>query len=327
MKKWVTAVLALIVLTTIIVLLILPKGFTGKAIFTPPIPTECSDESIKSAWDSIFYKSSEAITIRSAALEKGYCNSFIAYSIAGKEMHILVGFTTRNESQRTIKFSAGHGSFNDLAINKIKAFDNLVPDEDYSLLALGSLTTANIDFRPSENNNSNQTFMAVFKMQPLGNWIADNKFPQREYFEDQESTEQRMIFNAGSVIKNYSLETAYVFAYVYEGDNCISDWNCTDWAPERCSSGEQQTRKCTDSNKCLAPNNAGETSRSCKNNGLSIWVWTSIVLGSLIIIAGIIIGIIAYKKRKGRTNKVPSPKQDSQKDSKNIASKLKSAFK
>lgn len=33
-------------------------------------------------------------------------------------------------------------------------------------------------------------------------------------------------------------------------NNCIEEWDCTDWTPEACGESGQQTRKCTDINDC-----------------------------------------------------------------------------
>jgi len=68
------------------------SGITGNVVFTPSIPTSCSDASIKSTWDSIFKENSTGITIlTNGTILNGQCKEYAAYKMRENATYLLHG--------------------------------------------------------------------------------------------------------------------------------------------------------------------------------------------------------------------------------------------
>ncbi len=83
------------------------------------------------------------------------------------------------------------------------------------------------------------------------------------------------------------------------GTACTPNWDCSDWDPEECISGETQTRTCSDLNSCGLTKPV-ET-LICDEGGSKFWIITI-----LLIVVGILflVGIIFFLK--GRSSGEPS---------------------
>jgi hypothetical protein len=315
MNKWVTLLLTAIIIGGALFLLVLPRDYTGRAVLVPPVPKDCSNESIKAVWSSIFRVSPNDLVTRTAiSQESKNCNSFIAYKIAGNELNILVGYIFENGTVKTMKYSAGHGNFADEAIENIKKINELDPEIDYSLLALGSLSTTHINPRPSFSTyDPSSIFINSFKIIPPSNWSQDPAFPVRDYFRIEEKTNDTTSINAGSIMMNYSLETAYIFEYI-PISSCLPHWSCTEWEPKDCYIGENQTRKCTDTSLCPMELNKPIESQACvsgKEKSFPMEYLAIIAAGIFALILAITL-IIVTANKKGDNKQKEQQKLDSQ---------------
>jgi len=90
------------------------------AIFTPTIPPTCSENDIKTVWDSIFRESSSGITIFTNTTQNGRCNGYLAYKIQGDKGDILVGLDAYRTISNTTEIIAFDGNFTQDYINIVK---------------------------------------------------------------------------------------------------------------------------------------------------------------------------------------------------------------
>ena len=94
-----TIILALIL---ILIVIILKPFFSYKenVLYSPTIPTNCSNENITTLWDSIFQESSAGISIISNTSETGKCNAFYATKTRENILFILTGKDFNEEVKR-----------------------------------------------------------------------------------------------------------------------------------------------------------------------------------------------------------------------------------
>lgn len=106
MKREVLIIFAIVL--TIILSLSVNSQLIGKAVFTPSLPSDCSDASIKAVWDSIFKENSSGITILTNTSQAGKCNAFLAYKIKNSNIYYVLGGKDVNNSK---DFWAVSGNF------------------------------------------------------------------------------------------------------------------------------------------------------------------------------------------------------------------------
>ena len=76
----------------VVVLLIIMAGILpASAIFTPTIPTDCSNQQISGVWDSIFKESSSGIIIASNTAVSGKCEGYMAIKNYSTMVYFLAG--------------------------------------------------------------------------------------------------------------------------------------------------------------------------------------------------------------------------------------------
>ena len=114
-------VLLLIILAVLVYLLILTNKkteLTGNVITTLTIPSDCSNESLKALWDSIFKESSDSIIIYPNISQAGEC-TFQAYKIKnGQEVYSLFGGILAPNS-KFISIQANYINFSDNYLNPL----------------------------------------------------------------------------------------------------------------------------------------------------------------------------------------------------------------
>jgi len=89
---------------------------------------------------------------------------------------------------------------------------------------------------------------------------------------------------------------------------CIPQWSCTEWYPEKCS-GDNQTRSCTDINKCNSNTGKPQETQNCSSSIKKYFLWATIILFSLLIGVVIYFLISKYFSRK-EVQKVESINSD-----------------
>jgi hypothetical protein len=99
--------------------------------------------------------------------------------------------------------------------------------------------------------------------------------------------------NTCSSTKNETRQCSLEINAIYTAqnqDNCTPVWNCTNWAPEKCAKGLNQTRTCTSLNDCT--NSPLPLQRECQEKKLNnLIIMISVILGIMILV---IVGLIAY---------------------------------
>lgn len=79
---------------------------------------------------------------------------------------------------------------------------------------------------------------------------------------------------------------------------CTPDWNCTEWLPEECPTNETQIRTCTDLNNCGVATGKPSETQSCTYGKNLMWLYITIVIVIILIIAGIVFAIFYFKGKK-----------------------------
>lgn len=84
---------------------------------------------------------------------------------------------------------------------------------------------------------------------------------------------------------------------------CVPDWDCTEWTPEKCPKSEERTRTCTDLNDCGTTKNRPSLKQSCERKNNLIWILIGVVGGIIIIF------IIIMIMKKEKNEMYPGPDQ------------------
>ncbi len=78
---------------------------------------------------------------------------------------------------------------------------------------------------------------------------------------------------------------------------CTPQWSCTEWFPEKCS-GKNQTRSCTDLNKCNLNTGKPNETQKCSSSFKKYFLWATIILFTLLICLVIYFLISKYLPKK-----------------------------
>lgn len=89
--------------------------------------------------------------------------------------------------------------------------------------------------------------------------------------------------------------------------SCTPNWTCAEWDPVDCSSGENQTRTCTDANNCNVQTNKPEEVQICEKKSYLSWIL--IGSGIVVIIAMIIIVVMLFFNKKPSSAQPPVQNQ------------------
>ena len=229
---------AIIVIALLLVLAIFlyahNKSLTGNVIYALPAPQNCSNESIRANWDSIFIESSSNIII-STNVSQGICRGFTAYKIKnGQEAYVLFG--------GTLDFSGlfGLGNVTSVEANYINFSRNYL-NQDQTLINITEITDpnnfhlTNITKRNITNADYAQSsFISSFRMIPE-NWqevgiinIYNNNDNQPSYsFTNVTSANNVSKSISGSIYKNYTINT-FIYAQITvttpQVQNCTQNW-------------------------------------------------------------------------------------------------------
>ena len=303
MKKEAVAYLTLSIILVLALIIIISYPFKielqfSPAEFSPPIPQNCSNESIKSLWDYVFNESSEGITIiKNESLNYtlldfmfsgniSRCLTFIAYKIKNNEELYLIrhfslplffldiSFFPAIKANATIEYL---NIIKNLTESNLTSETNFLSQnsERYPIIPLKYLKQEN---RTIENVKSSLEFAFnigsltdfssnISKEDPR--WLSiyyqnGTKNHSTTHFESMEIKEIELESSM-----NYTFDELLFAEFFYNVSLCKSNWTAKNTS---CSQNENYTIYYEDNNSCIFPNSpqlANET-RHCDydNNGL-----------------------------------------------------------
>jgi len=209
-------------------------NMTGKAVFSPAIPADCSDNSIKTVWDSIFNESSAGIIIASNTPVSGKCRGYIALKNFSNDLYLLSG----RDSNYT-EIIGVHGNFSSQIISNLinNISQNSLNWDDETSLMLTVLIILDAENRQSQIQNvpeANAKFSFIFKPDN-STWYL-------------EGISNAYLFNYSNVSAAVSInKNAEFFGYSRSNLICTPNWTAHNTT---CSSNDRKTQYFTDSNSC-----------------------------------------------------------------------------
>lgn len=226
LKIEILLIVAFLLVAIIILLVNINQSFTGRAVFTPTIPTDCSDTQIRAVWDSIYQESSSGITLFTNTSQAGKCNAYLAYKINGETLRLLQGSDVSLQILGvTINMTAilaSEGNFTQEYLSIIKnitsPLNNTYLDGSSSIIIPEEYSkTRNIDISQADSE-----FKSIFKTTP-STWMTNSTTVTSYYFIDNETLVSGSRGSIGRVIANY---TTNLFAYskLESSQSCISNW-------------------------------------------------------------------------------------------------------
>lgn len=248
----ITLISAIFVVTFVILILIFLKiNITGKVVYTPSIPSDCSDSQIKSLWDSIFYETSDGITIFTNTSQTGKCNVFSAYKINGNRAKMLLGMDIGNFLFVNMTLiMAIDGNFTQEYLSIIK---NMTSSQNNTLVNQNSSTLVPSAYLLPRNINSlveaDADFRNSFKANP-SNWIANisQTFTNYQSFENEtlgNETKSTIEILLANYTLNYLTFTKITINPI--SISCTPNWTAHNTS---CQPNERLTTYFTDSKNC-----------------------------------------------------------------------------
>jgi hypothetical protein len=216
-----------------------------------PIPSDCSDASIKAIWDAIFQEPSTGITILSIGngSDSGKCNEYLGYKINGETLHLLIGHdrTTIPQVKEENYIVGVKGDFLPPFLTTIQ---NLPSEE---------ITTVNLDPEVLLENSTqreiqtiaeaNLEFVTDFKSIPSV-WSEEFSVGVTFFtFVDSITTEPSINSSVGVIVGNYTVNqyTFEEWSYLNLSGECSPDWTATNTS---CYEDETYTVYYEDLNQC-----------------------------------------------------------------------------
>ncbi|MBM3234306.1 hypothetical protein FJZ19_04405 [Candidatus Pacearchaeota archaeon] len=230
------------------------SGITGRAVFSPPIPTSCSDASIKAVWDSIFQESSNGITILTNTSQAGVCNAFLAYKINGEKIKILQGQNIVNMPLILISINmtsiiAAEGNFTSEYLNMITGLTSPWSNTFLNGSLQSILPSSYLKTRTISSSQADTEFKSVYKISP-SSWSENSTGGIIKHsFLNNESNPPSVLIKAdiGEVSANYTINM-YAFSQITSSNlSCSPNWAQLNTS---CQSNERLTAYYLDSKSC-----------------------------------------------------------------------------
>jgi len=243
---WKIAVAPFILALILLALLSQNSGITGDAVFTPSIPSDCSDSEIKETWDSIFKESSSGITILSTGAIQGGCAEYAAFKNISKEMYILTG-DSNNEGFGFI--SGLYGNFSNIYINDV--IDSTTSTEVRLVADFGAENNASSRANISSETEASNIYSSIFNYTPPM-WTFYSQIgtpPKGPIYLSGNTTNE----TGGLTERSFSIWTNISLAGLfYEGTTliCVPFWNPVNAS---CTSEETMAVWYNDTNACQSP--------------------------------------------------------------------------
>jgi hypothetical protein len=254
-------ILALI-LTIILMIPISKKNISGNVILSPIIPSDCSNESIKALWDSIFLESSNNIQIYGNTTHTGRCDDVIAYKI-NSNGNLYVLFQDYYESVSTIETQLSVIKVNVTQITADRVRNLNFPVEKDLLTENTFMNSTN---RTLNFNQADTEIKSIFKIEP-STWKQEFSSPDTRYLfnytEIISTVKNRSVFSI--VIANQS--ASIINIREVEPLLCAPNWISHNTS---CNSSEILYTWYTDSNNCPNPAIPDNTSTICDYNNDSL---------------------------------------------------------
>lgn len=269
-RKEVIVTSIILALILLLIIIILKPFFTykGEVLFSPTIPTNCSDSNITTLWDSIIDESSSGITIISNTSDPTKCNAFYATKNIGNTLYILTGKDFNNEvkilalkANVTTDYNIAMTSVDSILSNEDKTIgilNNFDPDGNFTRRTSGiiNITQARTEFESSFNEES------------ISDLTESTFAGNRSYvFVNQTLTTTTDKETTGTIMINHTA-TWMLFTNITI-TSCTPNWTAQNTT---CTSGETQTIYYTDSNNCGVNTSRPENQTSlCDSNGNKIY--------------------------------------------------------
>ncbi len=176
------------------------KQYLGQAVVPPAIPTDCSEQSIRELWESVFIVDSDDLNITTNTSQSGRCNAFAAYKEHREELHIIIGMDMGNffmmDWTIVMAIHANITGSIDEFIEKASALNGTV--------AVDLLQGRNLEFDRSQAH-----YGSIFGVEQ-GNWSVNSTDEYVSYeFEEQAVSGNKTEMKIGIVVANYTMDAYY----------------------------------------------------------------------------------------------------------------------
>ena len=189
---------------------------TGKSVFTPSYTINCSNDSIKVTWDSVFKTSSDGIRIITNNTVNQYmCSPFLAYKINGNEAYVAYSGVVGSNPGSILAF---HGHFTPSAISAFESISSL-SNLDYFIDSVEDNSTIRVS--AINLSDANSTFQQIFE-EPSAAWQS-SEVEGEYYFTKTFGNATLDVSLTGSVDINYSFERLGTDEIRRSGD-CAPNW-------------------------------------------------------------------------------------------------------
>jgi len=247
--KLLITILIILVILLILVIISLNKNISGKVIFNPTIPTDCSNDSIKALWNSIFNEPSTDIIIFTNTSEPGKCSFITAYKIKNDEAFILSGVDMILFGNLTV-ITGIRGNFTEEYLNILRAISNASAEVYLNSSNNPIIQEKYIKPRTFNLAEANVSFKTSFKKTP-GNWIINNSDLNKVFYNYDEniteSSTNTIKINEDLSFANYSIDYVGYVKIITSIPSCTPNWQEQNTT---CNSSETILTYYTDSNYC-----------------------------------------------------------------------------
>jgi len=234
----------LIILILMLLTIILNKIIlSGNVVLITSIPADCSNESIKALWNSIFIETSTNIQIYANTTHTGRCDNITAYKLNGNTIYMMIGAYSQSELSLYNSMSVAKMNLTQEAADKIRTLS--LPSGISTLIDINmykNSTTRNLNLSQTDSE-----IRSIFKVEPTtwqditNLWGLTDTFYSFNYTEI--STKNRSVFSAVSGNHSYS----FITITEVEVPPCIP--NIIEHNTS-CNSSETKLSWYTDSNNC-----------------------------------------------------------------------------
>lgn len=266
LKFLIILLIVLIFLLLFVIMFFNKSIISGNTILSPQIPSDCSDISIKSLWDSIYLESSSNIHIYTNASTSGVCNNIIAYKINDNYLYYLKSSSSIANYKKTSSIIASFIEINPQILTSINQITNIINAESTLNTAL---SPSNETQRSLGINDVSSEITRIFKVEVSSfSKETDSTYSTSEL----KATYLEVLDNKNRTVsavsrQNYSL--SYLRTDEIELLPCTSNWVETNTT---CNSSEYITTYYNDSNLCPIPTDIPEVKkRNCDYNQDNIY--------------------------------------------------------
>lgn len=263
-KKKRTSAISLIILALVLASVFLVFNLKEKPLLSPQtfsVLQNCSNESIISVWNSVFYESPVNLRISANTTRSDICEKYFARKIRDSKFYLLRASNT-NFSDEGRLYNRSEIEAVVMEINNSEFLNSLINISDYNEFEGHFLNYPLASRNVNSVSEADNIFREYFKITPATWEYFGNGYKEYYTFEDEEMTSYEDRNIDGVVFINYSMEG---FSYSKVTGNfsffgCSPLWQCLPWS--NCINGTE-TRNCYDLRNCNTTLNKPITNRSC----------------------------------------------------------------